>query len=56
MELERDKTDNDLDRQYLETQKSKFQKRIEELAKKRLEDSISREDIMTRKSTQKGER
>ena len=56
MELERDKTANDLDRQYLETQKSKFQKRIEELAKKRLEDSISREDIMTRKSTQKGER
>lgn len=48
IELENQRTANDLDVQYVNDQKSKFQKRLEEMAKKRLDNSVSVEDIKNR--------
>lgn len=45
IELENQRTASDLDRQYVEDQKSKFQKRLEELAKRRMDSSISFDDL-----------
>jgi len=45
LELEKQRTANDLDRQYIQEQKSIFQKRIEELARKRMNDSVSLDEL-----------
>lgn len=48
IELEHQRTADDLTRQEVDMQKSKFQKRIEELAKKRLNDSIDKNELIKR--------